>query len=845
MNYWQQTFASKSLRTTFDDELNLLTEKIIEFRRFENECFSQSFSMIDFQQRKQTIEQWFFILFDLLGAKSDANELRENLHQFFRSSSLGDLKIRLEISQSCEKFFPNETLAAVRFYYEQFVEHFDQQIQTSRKPVETELKEFFRIQRWKDTNYFSLKNSIDKSKKFLFKSMKKYKRILHQSGATFFLSYELPARPTILTSNDEFFRRIETNFNRKVFSAVEPPFLRDLAEETKNFARLCSTISAMKITTTDRKEVKQMFTEKRQLLTQLFQKLTSVGFSFRKGLTNLQRKTSFFAAPIDFAFVSSTESSGRYATICTKKKQQKLFIERRDDVLTKFVDLLQQTNVEYSRLIFQNEKLKVLSVKTKVDAIVFDRIRGFAEHSMLVVQQEKLLLAAFLRQFDEFSRQLEFFSQIDSTSNSRVNLSRLDLLAERTVLLVERTKYLQLLFESLRQENSSTGEKIPQLDETPNYLQFIEEKQIFQFIDEFLRQLNELLAKINVFSAHRLVEHRQGGEIRDFHRHIAANLSEFEKIFGGIFLDEIRFGNDQFVGQHVKDLRRLFREFASIDVLEERHGETRSSPDAKAIRRFKKRLVRSLDELVVNEENPSSKLPKIFEFFAKTFQKFELKTLTELIPRAMSTETRPIFAQIQRLVDQILFRLIYFHRCSIEIGFAIGQTFVQLMKDGFQMPPEEDDGAKDDDENEKAEGGVSGMDDAKVGENARDVSDEIETEDQLDQTKLPEEKQDDEDQGDEQNESVENEQNGIEVSFDFDAKLDDVQPNNEEEEEKEGEGDEDGEDEENVDDQMGEVDEEDQGEKFDEEKWKNEEEEEERKRFDRFSVLSRCENVSI
>ncbi len=114
----------------------------------------------------------------------------------------------------------------------------------------------------------------------------------------------------------------------------------------------------------------------------------------------------------------------------------------------------------------------------------------------------------------------------------------------------------------------------------------------------------------------------------------------------------------------------------------------------------------------------------------------------------------------------------YYHHCTSQIYLSLSNTFLSLLRDGFQMPPEETEKDKNSEE-QKTEGGPSGMGDGEIQKDAKDVSDQIETEDQLDETKMPgQEKQENEENTDEQ-QNVDDEQNGIEVSFDFEAPLDD------------------------------------------------------------------------
>ena len=130
------------------------------------------------------------------------------------------------------------------------------------------------------------------------------------------------------------------------------------------------------------------------------------------------------------------------------------------------------------------------------------------------------------------------------------------------------------------------------------------------------------------------------------------------------------------------------------------------------------------------------------------------------------------FHQIHLLIEQLFYRFIYYQHCTSQMYLSLSNTFSSLLRDGFQMPPEETEQEKDNEE-QKTEGGPSGMGEGQIGKDAKDVSDQIETEDQLDEAKIPgQEEQDNEQKTDEQ-QTVDDEQNGIEVSFDFEASLDD------------------------------------------------------------------------
>jgi midasin (ATPase involved in ribosome maturation) len=198
--------------------------------------------------------------------------------------------------------------------------------------------------------------------------------------------------------------------------------------------------------------------------------------------------------------------------------------------------------------------------------------------------------------------------------------------------------------------------------------------------------------------------------------------------------------------------------------------------NSKPIRRYTKRLISALNDLSSIPPPPNSSsnmwLVHYYNYFNSHITQFNLPALTKLIPKSITSKSIIFFHQIHLLTEQLLYRFMYYHHCTSQIYLSLSNTFLSLLRDGFQMPPEETEKDKNSEE-QKTEGGPSGMGDGEIQKDAKDVSDQIETEDQLDETKMPgQEKQENEENTDEQ-QNVDDEQNGIEVSFDFEAPLDD------------------------------------------------------------------------
>jgi len=564
LTYWQQTYASHSLETTYDEELNLLTSIIIKFRKYEFSCSEQSLSMIDYNQRQLTITNWWLHLFGLINSSNNLISLEKILHEFFQKSSIGDFQIRLEICEIFFQYFNNENnliLNNIIKYYQQFQQLIKEQINLIRKPIENEIKKFFQIQQWKDTNYYSLKQSIDKSHQFLFKSMKKYKQLLNQPIEKFFLLYQIKFN-YLITKNEDFFRLIKLKFNKKL---INFSLINQIKIDTNSINQLSSTIDSMKIQTNDRKEIKQLYTEKRQLITQLFKKLTLIGLSYRKGLLNINSQISFSVSSIQLKFFD-IQFNKSYGLIETKKK--KLIIENRLKILEKFSLFFQQTDLDYYKIIYQHNQIRLFSQKNSLDPIIYQRIQGFNEHLIKIIFQQKILLHSFIQQYQNFSKIFSIYSK-QNFQYSLKDFNQIDQLYYLTISLIERIHSFLLIIQTIP---SNSSQQITIIDQLPNYIQLLNLNHLKILLEKFLERLNLLIEKLNHYYDQIIDYHPLLKDIYDLHSEICLIKEQIRNVIEKLFIDENNFPNDQFIGQLAKNFIQIYEQFCQIDFLKEEKG---------------------------------------------------------------------------------------------------------------------------------------------------------------------------------------------------------------------------------------------------------------------------------
>ena len=152
---------------------------------------------------------------------------------------------------------------------------------------------------------------------------------------------------------------------------------------------------------------------------------------------------------------------------------------------------------------------------------------------------------------------------------------------------------------------------------------------------------------------------------------------------------------------------------------EESHG----IPDGLLVSLLHRKLMADIAEL---------RLPEATQLVSSVISNFRLAvdsgaSCGEGLGRAV-TQLTPFIHQYRGLVQSCLYRLVRLNRCTCKLLSVLLAVFTELVTRGFCLPPEVDEEASGDGatEFEDIEGGGLGQ-----GEGVKDVSDQIESEDQV------------------------------------------------------------------------------------------------------------------
>ncbi|XP_032398227.1 midasin [Etheostoma spectabile] len=352
---WENN-ASRSV--SLRKELEPVTQLIIQWRKLELSCWSSSLDNAKKRHTEKSTKHWFSI-YQLVGryleeqgmdTKTDEevehlslSSVSSTLQAFMEGSTLGEFHSRLAmvLSFHCHLLLlpsqpGQESLSSLFWnlhkYYSQFSDCIHTRISQLRAPIEKELKDFVKISKWNDVSFWSIKQSVEKTHRTLFKFVKKFMEALSGPSVAALVEQGSSASLDSVDANPE-----ETPLHRvhRALKSTLPGKGRDLQQEgpeegveasslqgrlpilSRKMKKLCVQLQKknpvpdlaedldyftgevisnlrdlqnLSIDTTAEKEkqkseVKHILQQKQRALSDLFKMLREIGLSYRKGLT--------------------------------------------------------------------------------------------------------------------------------------------------------------------------------------------------------------------------------------------------------------------------------------------------------------------------------------------------------------------------------------------------------------------------------------------------------------------------------------------------------------------------------------------------------------------------------
>ncbi|XP_065113160.1 midasin [Paramisgurnus dabryanus] len=349
---WENN-ASRSV--SLRNELEAITQLIIQWRKLELSCWSSSLDNALKRHAENSIKHWFSIyqltekyLQDSTneGGVEDISlsSVSSTLQAFLEGSTLGEFNTRLSmlLGFHCHvllapKQKEHDSLCSLLWnlfkYYSQFSESIQTKISQLRSPIEKELKDFVKISKWNDVSFWSIKQSVEKTHRTLFKFVKKFEAALKEPCSPCLVEQgsdssmdgvdsqsedtplhkvhrvlkaalpgkgrdlqvdgreELSSDPTTLQARLPVLTR---KMRKLCVQLIKKTSVPELSEDLDQFtAEVIANVQALQSLTVDRSveqerqksEVKHILLQKQRALADLFKMLAQIGLSYRKGLS--------------------------------------------------------------------------------------------------------------------------------------------------------------------------------------------------------------------------------------------------------------------------------------------------------------------------------------------------------------------------------------------------------------------------------------------------------------------------------------------------------------------------------------------------------------------------------
>ncbi|XP_031637557.1 midasin [Contarinia nasturtii] len=622
---------------------------------------------------------------------------------------------------------------------------------------------------------------------------------------------------SLLAKIDKLFGVSRNVVKNAVLHAEFPSLLYNLDMELATQIETCNYLRGLEV---DRKQekpkqksqAKHILTQKRKAIADTFKMLTTLGLSFRSGMLESQMQTDFIDLKLNPFNIQCIIDA---PTKCNPKINQSLAL------LTKNIDL------NFSKCVFKFKLLQtaMLTPNQELGLPNIERIKGFTIDMFLLVQLQRQTLCKstielqklqeYIKRVDELKailsndeKDLSFnrmssklmaiehaliqisditeqyelllncvpadedkvFTAIDSTdviafTKSSVKYQRMKSAmaiiskSSKTLLTtVQSTKDSYFLNSTVVHGISKKFNRI--IDELKNARDNLKLSQSSEYL-VIAKPLVKLLQSLNIDleSNEMIIE---TSDENNSHQNI---VNELENIVHHVLLS-IQNIYKKYSTQKPKE------ETADVSAVENANNnqDDEEDDDEETIQKnhLKQKITAEIntDWQTLGLSSVSMKLSKICAEIYHS-QNDANNVRIECIRKLVSIQ--PILEQFELLCKYYLLQQLVAHKVSTKMFSVMLIIFIELTTKGFCIPPDlmQDDDGQQNENGDGKEGEGFGLDD---GTGEKDVSDKIESEDQLDTAKKPgdrdENKKDDEDC---------EETNGIDMSEDFDSKLQDIE----------------------------------------------------------------------
>ncbi|KYN05743.1 Midasin [Cyphomyrmex costatus] len=871
IHQWEENAHSGVSMT---DYVLKLMQQIICWRNLELSCWKDCLDATYENLRSDTSKWWFFLYaliesYIMRSEKDNVQEtndepitkhkLVESLEHFMNQSCLVEFESRLDLLLTfhCHVYYfddsdnKNELLAIlwnVYNYYKQFVDDVKARIDVLKAPIEKKLKDFVKIARWNDNNYWAVKETVEKTHRTLHKLVKEFQNALKQTVSTCLIvnpkdfivtkslqSVDVKAQfiselNTLLKKARKAPCRCEEIIRRNSYPSVRrklEDFIESYMEQSVRLREKNIDRSLPK--NKQKSQAKSILQQKKMMLANYFKDLYQMGINYRTGTQTLNNNADevidFTVSPLDLSTI-----------------RQYFEAKKVDEYMLAHWEGCEK--YYYKSLIRLNALNAMLDTNRTTDLGQknIERCRGHSAHLMLIAHKQKMTIVQSFDRFSSLRAQILNLSEAREQDpnmlrqNRNVNYS-IKKLAEnlKTLLITLEIGFEQLLlFLRCCPAESSSDPNGATLTLDANALPIIAASQndeIWKNANRVLKE-NLNLVKSTAKRFHSLFMPFEVLSI-DIHNSFVTFLDTKMEHFlqnNSMLFEKLRASTDIENGEQLQKENHTIKRYELnlknlinmiLLVIQEKFKDIKEDilyinkePNEMNDVNIEKEAKEKLNVKLLERDIKELKLSDIYSLFSNLLlliHEFDdLQSANHCI--RLLLKCLPLLEQYILLVQFYLNEQVASFRITCKILYLQLNVFLDLAANGFCVPKDLDlEESEMNESEEKTEKGGMGLAD---GEGTKDVSDRIESEDQLEDARPADQEQEKQD-----DKACKEEEKGIDMSENFDNELQDMKKNDEEQ------SDDDDDEENDLDKEMGET--EKGAEQLDKEIWGDDQEESE------------------
>ena len=815
------------------DDIQALSRLILRWRTLELDCWKLCLDSVDKRAASSASKLWFHLYSTITSllqndSQADLSQVQSTVRQFMGTSTLGQYEARLRmleafarhVAQSGEKKQKDPLLRLLwhaLLFYGQFQPLVAKRKAALKLPIEKRVRDFIKIMRWNDINYYALKEAVHRAHSTLHKLMKEWHDVLEQparpilnepSGGSSFADLEAAAFGQVSVAAFISFLSIRDGYNplaaypilsrlpscytkcrkycgRTLSKCPYEQRIRVIDDLVGTVINSVDELQKLKVIgigadkEKQKREAKSISMRKRNSLFQLFKSLTKMGISYRKGSFLWSKESKPLEALETILPVLEVEAAlenlperPSHPAIRQAWNKGPLYYSRCLARLATSANLLEKPSDE-------------------LGPPVVERLKGFAAQFMVKIQD----------QWKECSQTLDCLVRLrfavsqltgctEAVPESSIVISSLDQLWQLVVDALATLEEFGNLVDACPSDHSGSqvfqlSGSVPISPEGASELQSLRSELVSRL--QSVRLDLEKHFRLFWISSEPswLFNAEQWNCISEGFKTLQTSRGLLEQIAS-------KAGPENF-GSALQDLNQRFA--AAADGFSPSHPPRSISGDPKAVDKLCQSILHGIQE-VYNKHFNSAAAEKededdededdfeddhltdklTSEMHVDLNKLLKLESVTSELSRCLTlavegrqdpkllSDCGPLFDQYVGVVEYYFGMQLSTLRTSSKLLSVLLNVFNQLLEKGFCLPAELDD-SKEGGAGTKFEENESGG--LGEGEGAKDVSDQIESEDQLESAR---QQGQEEDGGDDQKGPKE-EENGIEMSEDFDAQV--------------------------------------------------------------------------